>query len=85
MSVYDCDPKDAMVGDFEYNCCNVVEDCQENILHEKDCPKEHLHSCYTCGMKGAFVPYSSNGRDCIPCQEKEYDLMIERKHHGEGE
>ena len=85
MSVYDCDPKDAMVGDFEYACCNVVEDCQENILHEKDCPKKQLHVCYTCGMKGDFVPYSSNGRDCIPCQEKEYDLWIERRNHGEVE
>jgi len=66
-------------------CCNKVWDCQDNALHEKDCPKEQLHSCYTCGMKGDFIPYSSNGRDCIPCQEKEYDLMIERKHHGEVE
>lgn len=76
MSVYDCNPKDAMVGDFEWNCCNVVDDGDDGVLHEKDCFRVTPHDCSVCEKKGGFIPFQHGIRVCVPCQD-DYNTQIE--------
>ena len=80
MSVYDCNPKDAMVGDFDYACCSVVDDGNDGVLHLKDCQsainRESLHDCSVCGKHGHFIPFQHGIRVCVPCQD-DYNDSIE--------
>ena len=80
MSVYDCNPKDAMVGDFDYACCSVVDDGNDGVLHLKDCQsainRESLHDCAVCEKHGHFIPFQHGIRVCVPCQD-DYNDSIE--------
>ena len=79
MSVYDCNPKDAMVGDFDYSCCSVVDDGDDGVLHEKDCSiaiNRYLDDCSVCEKRGGFIPFQHGIRVCVPCQD-EYNDSIE--------
>ena len=51
------------------NCCSVIIDSQEEILHEKTCKEEFPHDCSFCERKGYFLPYRWGIRVCVPCQE----------------